>query len=433
MLALRRNSRRNRLKIRRTRVLKTGNILLRILIVGLSLYVLVKCIKIIWNKDVSTECASWSKAFANIVSSEMIASEDIVQQYIDYEGDPKSLGESIRERIVKALIFDCAVKCEYTLDGQDPSFEKVVNEIVANNEIEVVTQPPETTKKESETEKEKEAEKKDSQSNKKQLVPIPKRVGTEYNEKNIGTFKKVINKFYTITSATAMYSDDLKLKKAINEKFSIKGDNKKPQILIYHTHSQERFCNSTSDKNTSIIGVGNRLTKVLTEQFGYNVIHDTSTYDIVKGKLDRNLAYDQARDGIDAILKKYPSISLVIDVHRDGVGESTRLVTEVNGKKTAQIMFLNGMSRFKKTGDIAYLHNPYLYENLALALQMKLKAECYYPGFTRRNYVNAYEYNLDACKQSLLVEVGAQTNTYQEAQNSAEPLAVLVDMVMGKK
>ena len=82
--------------------------------------------------------------------------------------------------------------------------------------------------------------------------------------------------------------------------------------------------------------------------------------------------------------------------------------------------------------NIDYLYNPYLYENLALAFQMKLNAECYYPGFARHNYVNAYKYNLDLCKQSMLIEVGAQTNTYQEAKNAAEPLAWLINIVMGK-
>ena len=122
----------------------------------------------------------------------------------------------------------------------------------------------------------------------------------------------------------------------------------------------------------------------------------------------------------------------MLDIHRDGVNSHTRLVTEVNGKKTAQIMFFNGMSRFKISGDIDYLYNPYRYESLALALQMKLAAEAYYPGYTRRNYVNAYQYNLDICRQCMLVEVGAQTNTSEEAKNAAEPLAVLIHEVLGK-
>ena len=87
---------------------------------------------------------------------------------------------------------------------------------------------------------------------------------------------------------------------------------------------------------------------------------------------------------------------------------------------------------FKLSGDIDYLKNPYRFENLALGLQMKVNAECYYPGFTRRNYVNAYEYNLSLGKQCMLIEVGAQTNTYQEAKNAAEPLAVLIKKVLGE-
>ena len=75
-------------------------------------------------------------------------------------------------------------------------------------------------------------------------------------------------------------------------------------------------------------------------------------------------------------------------------------------------------------------YNDYLFENLALTLQMKLAAEAYYPDFTRRNYINAYEYNLGVCRQCMLIEIGAQTNTYQEAVNAAEPLAVLIDKVM---
>lgn len=122
-------------------------------------------------------------------------------------------------------------------------------------------------------------------------------------------------------------------------------------------------------------------------------------------------------------MEKNPSISLVLDIHRDGINENTRLVTEVNGKKTAQIMFFNGMSRFKNSGNIDYLYNPYLYENLALVLQMKVNAEAYYPGFTRRNYVNAYKYNLDLCRQCMLIEVGAQTNTYEEAAKCGRALS----------
>lgn len=122
----------------------------------------------------------------------------------------------------------------------------------------------------------------------------------------------------------------------------------------------------------------------------------------------------------------------MLDIHRDGINENTRLVTEVNGKKTAQIMFFNGMSRFKNSGNIDYLYNPYLYENLALGFTDEGECRGLLSGFTRRNYVNAYKYNLDLCRQCMLIEVGAQTNTYEEAQNAAEPLAMLINLTMGK-
>lgn len=120
----------------------------------------------------------------------------------------------------------------------------------------------------------------------------------------------------------------------------------------------------------------------------------------------------------------------MIDLHRDGVAETTRLVTEVNGKQTAQIMFFNGLSRTTANGDIPYLANPYLADNLAFSFQMKLAAEEYYPGFARSNYLKGYRYNLHYRPKSLLIEVGAQTNTFEEARNAMEPLADILHRVL---
>ena len=117
----------------------------------------------------------------------------------------------------------------------------------------------------------------------------------------------------------------------------------------------------------------------------------------------------------------------MIDLHRDGVGENTHLVTEVNGKPTAQIMFFNGISRLNSVGEIGYLYNPYRTENLAMSLRMKLLAEQYYKGFTRRNYIQAYQYNLHMRPKSMLIEAGAQTNSFEEVKNAMEPLADLLD------
>ena len=396
-------------------------------IIILCLYIAVKCVNLMTAdkaKEVGVQVVSDT---SKMLAKEIVENGSVMSRYMLYVENHASMTEAAKKEVLDQIVSEYISHSEYTYDTSAPGYSQVINLIYENaghQQEEPTTVPEETTKKK---------EEKSVKTAANVIVPMPKVQGKLYTADNIGSFDSVINKFYIITAATTIKESDMPVKAAMNEEFKIKGNNKKPQILIYHTHSQEDFSNSSGDDSTTIIGVGERLTKILEDQFGYNVIHDKSEYDLVDGKLDRNEAYDQSREGVKKILEKYPSISLILDIHRDGVNEGTRLVTEVNGKSTAQVMFFNGMSRFKTTGDIDYLYNPYLYENLALSLQMKVNAEAYYPGFARHNYVNAYKYNLDLCKQSMLIEVGAQTNTYQEARNAAEPLARLIDIVMGKK
>jgi len=125
---------------------------------------------------------------------------------------------------------------------------------------------------------------------------------------------------------------------------------------------------------------------------------------------------------------------VVIDLHRDGIeDESNRLVMELDGRSTAMFMFFNGISRTKSTGKINYLQNDYLQENLAFSFQMKWKAEEYYPGLTRKNYLNAYRYNMHLCPKTLLLELGAQNNTLEEAMNACDPIAHILHMVLSGK
>lgn len=392
------------------------------IIIILCLYIAIKCVNLITGdraKEVSSQVISDT---SKMLAKEIVENGSVMSRYMLYVENHGSMTEAAKKEVLDQIVSDYINHSEYTYDTSDPGYQQVVNLIYENAgyvEEETTAQP----KKEEPKKKTKPVK---AAAN--VIVPMPKLKGKLYTANNIGSFDSVINKFYIITAATSIKESDMPIKAAMNEKFKIKGNNKKPQILIYHTHSQEEFCNSNGNDSTTIIGVGDRLARILEDQFGYNVIHDKSAYDIVDGKLDRNEAYDQSRVGVKKILDKYPSISLILDIHRDGVNEDTRLVTEINGKKTAQVMFFNGMSRFKTTGNIDYLYNPYLYENLALSLQMKVNAEAYYPGFARHNYVNAYKYNLDLCKQSMLIEVGAQTNTYQEVRNAAEPLARLIDI-----
>lgn len=237
--------------------------------------------------------------------------------------------------------------------------------------------------------------------------------------------------FYTVTSITSLTSDIFKPEELINKELGINKDASKPQILIFHTHSQEGFVDSKAgDDKTTIVGVGDYLTQLLTEKYGYNVIHDRSVYDLVDGKLDRSKAYTYAQEGIAEILKNNPSIEVVIDLHRDGVAETTHLVTQVDGKQTAKLMFFNGLSYSNINGNIDYLYNPFRSDNLAMSLQMHLLGEAYYPGLLRNIYINAYRYCLHLRGRSMLIEAGAQTNTQQEVKNAMEPLADMLDKLL---
>lgn len=254
-------------------------------------------------------------------------------------------------------------------------------------------------------------------------------VGQEYSVDMLN-YDFLINHFYTVDSTTSVSENQLDASNLLAKDMSMQGDNSKPQILIYHSHSQEEFIDSVpGDSSTTIVGVGTYLTKLLTEKYGYNVIHNTNSYDLVDGKLDRNEAYSLALEDVEEILKENPSIEVVIDLHRDGV-EGTKLVTEVNGKPTAQLMFFNGLSYTNKNGPISYLENPNLEDNLAFSLQLQLEAAKYYPGATRKIYLKGYRYNLHVRPKALLVESGAQNNTVQEQMNAMEVLADVLDKVL---
>jgi stage II sporulation protein P len=136
---------------------------------------------------------------------------------------------------------------------------------------------------------------------------------------------------------------------------------------------------------------------------------------------------------VTGILEEYPSIEVLLDLHRDGVSEDVHLVTEVDGKQTAQFMFFNGLSYSKRNGAISYLPNPYIGENLGLSLQLKLACEKYYPGVSRKIYLKSLRYNLHLRPKSLLVEAGAQTNTLEEMMNAMEPLAFVLNSVLSNE
>ena len=247
-------------------------------------------------------------------------------------------------------------------------------------------------------------------------------------------FNYLVSHYYTVDSTTMIGQEQLNVDELLAKDMHIDTSGEGPKVLIFHTHSQETFVDSVEgDVGTSIVGMGAYLSELLNAK-GISTIHHDGVYDLIDGKLDRSKAYEFSEVGVRKILEENPSIEVVIDLHRDGVAETTHLLTEVDGKKMAKIMFFNGLSYSRVNGDIGYLYNPYRDDNLAMSLQMQLIGKAYYPDFLRNIYVNAYRYCLHERGRSMLIEAGAQTNTVEEVKNAMEPLAdILNKFLSGEK
>lgn len=252
--------------------------------------------------------------------------------------------------------------------------------------------------------------------------------------KDFNYLKKTL---YTIDKDTDLLPTDINVDEFVARDLTIDNTIDGPKILIVHTHSTEGFSDSdmTKDMNEGIWGVGEKLKNVLQDTYGIETMHDVGRYDIVNGKGQISGAYERMEPAVLKILEQNPSIQFVIDLHRDGWNENTRIVREFNGKKYAPIMFFNGMCRIYKQGvltDMENLKNPYLTDNLALSFNLQIAANKLYPGFARKIYLKSYRYSLNMLPKSILVELGGNTNTKEEALNAVDPLAEIIASVILK-
>ena len=233
--------------------------------------------------------------------------------------------------------------------------------------------------------------------------------------------------FFTEDATTMIRPEQIEYHTLMSFDATLKQGTEAPQILIYHTHSQEAYIDSNlQDAATTIMGVGEHLAAILRTEYGFHVLHHMGQYDVDS----RDDAYAKAAVGLEKVLEENPSIEVIIDLHRDAVAEGNKLVTTLQGQDMAQFMFFNGLSYTRARGELTSLPNPYVQDNLAFAFQMKLAADEYYPGLTRKTYLKGYRYNLQYRPKSLLVELGAQTNTVEEAMNACRPLAYIISMVL---
>ncbi len=246
---------------------------------------------------------------------------------------------------------------------------------------------------------------------------------------------KIIAKTINPKSAALSYNN-VYLKNSSGAKIDIKAElskgtkihitkGKEPQILIMHTHTTESYVSETrdyyttsdasrsTDNSKNMAAIGDIITAKV-EAAGYGVIHDTTQHDYPT----YSGSYDRSKITVKEYLKKYPSIKIVIDVHRDALaGDGTdkiKLVTDIDGKQAAQVMIVMG----SQTGSVSGYDN--WRENLRLALLFHQKLETLYPSLARPMVVASKLYNQHLTTGSMLIEIGTDANSIEEAKYSAE-------------
>ncbi len=267
------------------------------------------------------------------------------------------------------------------------------------------------------------------------VLQLMKKAETEY--KNSSNDGKIIEKDYSTLNATSEYNGIYVKNTTSNHKIDISSqlkktihpieDKNKPSVLIFHTHTSETYelldrgfytkerGPRSNNPKENMIRVGEEICRIL-EKNGIKTIHDKTVYDGIY-----NGAYGRSREGISKILRENPSIKVVLDVHRDAMyqkdGTRIKPVTEIDGKKAAQIMILTGC----EDGNITDFPN--WEENLAFAVQLHNRVISDNPKLLRPLMFCSRRYNMHLTPCSLLIEFGTDANTLAEAVYSAELFA----------
>ena len=196
-----------------------------------------------------------------------------------------------------------------------------------------------------------------------------------------------------------------------------------PQVLIMHTHTTEsfepyvrsqfdtNFNYRTTDPAYNMVSVGDAITTQL-EQAGIGVIHDTTIHDYPS----YNGSYDRSAVTVQKNLEQYPSIRVVLDIHRDAIQKENTLVqpvVEIGGKESAQVMIISGC-------DDGTMGMPHYMQNFHFACRLQSSMEQMFPGLTRPILFDYRKYNQNLTTGSLLLEIGTHGNTLEQAQYAGE-------------
>jgi len=246
-----------------------------------------------------------------------------------------------------------------------------------------------------------------------------------------------ISSFYNIDSNTGIIRELFDPIRFLNTDLTLEKNYFAPQVLIFHVHGGTEFFvdSDTTDLSQGVIGAGERLKYILENKYGLGVIHITDVFDVIDGVSARGGSYERAEAVIEQVLRDNPTIEVVLDLHRDGIEPNPNLVTYFDGKPHARLMFVNGVSALEQNGEIRRLNNLRNYnleDNLAFSFNMQLAANEMFPGLMRRKLLKPFRYSTHMEGRSLLVEIGSQHSTMEEAFNSMELLADILYAVVFK-
>lgn len=220
-----------------------------------------------------------------------------------------------------------------------------------------------------------------------------------------------------IRNCTTLSNGEILKAAKLSPEFSIEA-NSEPQVLIYHTHATESYepCERnyyisshptrSTDKSQNMVAVGDAITDELTA-LGIGVIHSDELHD----HPSYTGSYANSAETIKKVLKEYPSIKVVLDIHRDAIesdGARYAAVAEIDGKYASQLMIISGC-------DDGTMDYPNYMQNLRLASLFQQQIESDYPGLTRPILFDYRKYNQNLSTGGLLFEIGSHGNTLEQS------------------
>ena len=267
----------------------------------------------------------------------------------------------------------------------------------------------------------------------KKTADKDKKDGTIYEKqyKNEG-----VTNSYGLVKVKNVNKTSINIQEILEERIDLSVSEDKPTVLIFHTHTTETyqildrgfyetgFMTRTKDESQNMVRVGKEICAEI-EKAGYKVIHDTEIHD-----LSYNGAYEHSRKRVEEYLKKYPTIQIVLDIHRDAIqqndGSKIKPTATIQGKKAAQIMIISGC---QEKGNPIENFPDWRY-NLTFAVHLQNQLEKMFQGITRPLYFCPRKYNMNLTHCSLLVEVGSDANTLEEAVYTGKCIGAALGEIM---